>query len=295
MRVLITGASGFIGAALATQLVARGDQVYALVHKQRSFVKGVISLSRLDECTEVDAVVNLAGTAIADKRWSESRKKLLLESRIDTTQAVLNWIEGLENKPRVLVSGSAVGFYGAATKNTPVNEASEPLLHDFASKLCRKWEGAALEAEKAGVRVVLLRTGIVLGAGGALAKMKLPFSLGLGGPIASGEQWMSWIHLDDEVRAIIYLIDNETLSGPFNLTAPTPVRNREFVIQLGKALGRPAFIPMPALAIRAILGSEASTLLTEGLAVKPDRLMKSGFEFRYPSIDKAMKSAVSAF
>ena len=295
MKILITGASGFIGTALIERLLARGDEIYAWVHEKQPKQTGVKTVKRLADCPPVDAVINLAGAPIADARWTEARKALLQSSRMKTTEALVDWIASSEAKPEVLISGSAIGYYGAVTKETIIDEDAEPIVSDFSSLLCRAWEAAAIEAEKSGVRVALVRTGIVLGAGGALAKMKLPFSMGMGGPIASGQQWMSWIHLDDEVSAIIHLLDNKTLSGPFNLCAPGAVRNKAFVKELGRALHRPAFMPMPALGVNLMLGSEASSLLTEGLSVAPQRLLKSGFEFQYPKLPEAMKSAIAAF
>ena len=291
MRVLITGASGFIGTALSEALLQRGDEVIAWVHNrspQNSSVKTVRLLSDIDQ--PIDAVVNLAGAPIADARWSDSRKALLLSSRKQTTEALVQWLGQQSEPPQTLISGSAIGFYGACSSDELVTEASEPHCDDFSAELCQIWESAARAAEAFGTRVCLIRTGIVLGKGGALAKMRLPFLLGGGGPIASGKQWMPWIHLDDEVQAILHLLDNAELSGAFNLTAPKPARNREFVKAYAASLNRPALFPMPAFAVRLMLGSEASTLLTEGLKVVPERLIQSGFKHRYTDLHDALRA-----
>ena len=296
MRVLVTGASGFIGTALCGALLKRGDQVVAWVHKNEP---EVIGLERIDQLGQlegaIDAVVNLAGAPIADARWSDSRKALLLSSRLDTTNALINWMSEQTEPPKTLISGSAIGFYGACTSDQKMTETSAPLCQDFSADLCQQWEFEALRAENFGVRVCLVRTGIVLGKGGALAKMRLPFLMGGGGPIASGKQWMPWIHLQDEVDAILHLLDREDLSGPFNLTAPDPSRNRDFVKAYAESLKRPAFMPMPGFAVDLMLGSEASALLTEGLRVVPQRLEESGFQFTYPILENALLAVAKSY
>jgi len=296
VRVLVTGASGFIGTALCGALLKRGDQVVAWVHKNEP---EVIGLERIDQLGQlegaIDAVVNLAGAPIADARWSDSRKALLLSSRLDTTNALINWMSEQTEPPKTLISGSAIGFYGACTSDQKMTETSAPLCQDFSADLCQQWEFEALRAENFGVRVCLVRTGIVLGKGGALAKMRLPFLMGGGGPIASGKQWMPWIHLQDEVDAILHLLDREDLSGPFNLTAPDPSRNRDFVKAYAESLKRPAFMPMPGFAVDLMLGSEASALLTEGLRVVPQRLEESGFQFTYPILENALLAVAKSY
>ena len=296
MRVLVTGASGFIGTALCNALLKRGDQVVAWIHKSEPNIAG---LERIDQLAQIegaiDAVVNLAGAPIADARWSDSRKALLLSSRLDTTNALINWMSQQTDPPKTLISGSAIGFYGACTSDEKITEASAPLCQDFSADLCQQWEAEALRAEGLGVRVCLLRTGVVLGKGGALAKMRLPFLMGGGGPIASGKQWMPWIHLQDEVDAILHLLDRDDLSGPFNLTAPDPSRNRDFVKAYAESLKRPAFMPMPGFAVDLMLGSEASALLTEGLRVVPQRLEESGFQFTYPILENALLAVAKSY
>lgn len=296
MRVLITGGSGFIGQALTEALVKRGDQVVVLKHQRSPVNSAAEAVTQLGQINgHVDAIVNLAGAPIADARWSDARKKLLIDSRIDTTRSLVEWIAQLPQKPSTLISGSAIGYYGTATADNPVSEASEPLERDFSQRLCEQWEQTALTAQEQGVRVCLVRTGIVLGKGGALAKMRIPFLLGGGGPIASGKQWMSWIHIDDEVGAILHLLDHQSLSGPFNLTAPKAATNRQFVKAYASSLKRPALFPMPSFVVKLMLGTEASGLLTEGLAVLPERLLESGYSFKYASLPDAFTAVAASY
>lgn len=293
MHVLLTGGTGFIGEAVAKALIARGDLVTLLIHKRPSKVAGAQSISNLSEINSpVDAVVNLAGLPIADKPWTNSRKVALRASREGITGQLVRWIAQQEVKPKVLLSGSAIGFYGATRSDRALSESDQPLIQDFSRELCQSWEQIAIEAEQEGVRVVLLRTGIVLGKGGALKKMLPAFKLGLGGRIVDGQQMMSWIHLDDEINAILFLIDNPDASGPFNLTAPNPVSNQEFTAVLGKVLKRPTLLPMPALMPKLMLGKEGAALLTDGLSVVPSKLTEHGFEFKHPSLDKALETII---
>lgn len=293
MRVLITGGSGFIGQALSTALSARGDHVFILSRTPQELtpptgVKALGALSELD--VPMDAVVNLAGAPIVDQRWSDERKKVLRDSRIELTKALVAWMKQQSSPPSVLVSGSAIGYYGSHADEV-LDENAEPVA-GFAHELCRDWEQAALEAEELGVRVCLIRTGVVLGpGGGALAKMLPAFRLGLGGPIGNGQQWMSWIHLDDEVGGIIYLLDNPSLHGPFNLTAPEPVTNEVFSRTLGDVLHRPAFMRVPAVVMRLMLG-EASELLVEGQRVLPENLHTAGYVFKYPRLEPALQQVL---
>lgn len=293
MHILLTGGTGFIGDAVARALVARGDRVTLLIHKRSSKVAGVQTITNVSDLnTAVDAVVNLAGLPIADKPWTHSRKVALRASREGVTGQLVRWIAQQEIKPKVLVSGSAIGFYGATRSHQVLSEADQPLVQDFSSELCQSWENIALKAEQEGVRVALLRTGIVLGKGGALKKMLPAFKMGLGGRIVDGQQMMSWIHLEDQVNAILFLIDNPDASGPFNLTAPNPVSNQVFTDELGKVLKRPTFLPMPAFVPKLMLGKEGAALLTEGLAVIPSKLTQHGFDFKYPSLDQALTAVI---
>jgi uncharacterized protein (TIGR01777 family) len=295
MRVLITGGSGFIGQALTAALVERGDEVIILsrtpetLRNRQGAVSAVADLSEIKQA--VDAVVNLAGAPIVDKRWTDARKQVLRDSRIRLTGTLIEWMRQQPKPPQVLVSGSAIGFYGSHADEV-LDENAEPVT-GFAHELCRDWEQAALDAESLGVRVCLIRTGVVLGkGGGALSKMLPPFRFGLGGPIGDGRQWMSWVHLDDEVGAILYLLDNPSLHGPFNLTAPEPVTNAVFSRTLGKVLHRPAFMRVPALVMKLMLG-EASELLVEGQRVVPENLHTAGYVFKYPRLEAALEQVLN--
>ncbi|MGB2130658.1 MAG: TIGR01777 family oxidoreductase [Marinobacterium sp.] len=293
MRILITGGSGFIGQALTRALVQRGDSVVILSRTpervpEREGVQVVSSLSAVTG--RIDGVVNLAGAPIVDKRWTESRKALLRSSRIDLTRQLVAWMEARDPVPAVLVSGSAIGYYGS--HHDEVLKEDSATASGFAHQLCHDWEQAALAAESASIRVCLIRTGVVLGAGGgALGKMLPAFKAGLGGAIATGQQWMSWVHLDDEVGAILYLLDNPSLRGPFNLTAPEPVTNEVFSQTLGKVLGCPTYFRMPAMLMKMLLG-EASELLVEGQRVVPANLHAAGYMFKYRSLETALRTII---
>jgi uncharacterized protein (TIGR01777 family) len=294
MRVLITGGTGFIGRHLIPRLLTRGDQVMVLSRRPHaakldSRVAVYSELAQVE--TPVDAVINLAGAPIADKRWSDSRKALLRESRIELTRELVQWMGSLSVTPKVLISGSAIGYYGSQG-DKPLGEDAEPKL-GFTHELCADWEREAQVAEKLGVRVCCIRTGVVLGDGGALQKMLPPFKLGLGGPIASGRQWMSWIHVEDEVGAILHLLDQEALSGPFNLTAPNAVSNETFSKTLAHVLGKPAFFRVPAPVMHLIMG-EAAELVVKGQRVIPSKLEASGYRFRYPELESALNQVLNA-
>ncbi|WP_347259774.1 TIGR01777 family oxidoreductase [Rudaea sp.] len=281
MRCLITGGSGFIGRALCRSLLADGHEAIVLTRDpqraRRRLPAQVALIERLRDAPNVDAVVNLAGENLAERRWTEARKQALRESRLATTRNLVDWIGACKHNPRVLVSGSAVGWYGARGDEELAEDAAAG--NDFAAQLCRDWEAEAAKATAFGVRVCRVRTGIVLDAdGGALEKMLLPFRLGLGGPFGDGRQWMSWIAREDEVRLIRWLIDTESAQGAYNATAPMPVTNADFTRALGAALHRPAILPAPAFALRLMLGEMADLLLT-GQRVIPARAQAQGFKF----------------
>lgn len=292
MRHLITGGSGFIGAALSRALLAGGHEVVVLTRDaqraRRRLPAGVVPVERLRDAGEIEAVVNLAGENLSARRWTNARKQALRESRLATTRSLVDWIAARTHKPRVLVSGSAIGWYGARG-----DEELDETAHsgdDFAAHLCRDWESEAEKAGESGVRVCRVRSGIVLDVdGGALAKMLLPFRLGLGGRFGDGRQWMSWIAREDEVRLIRWLIDTDSARGAYNATAPIPVTNADFARVLGAALHRPAILPMPAFALKLMLGEMADLLLT-GQRVMPARAQAQGFAFRYPDLPAALEA-----
>jgi len=293
MHILITGGTGLIGRALCRFWLQQGHQLTVWSRSPEKVAslcgEGVRGIARLEDCPPgaLDAVVNLAGAPIADRPWTKARRKLLRDSRIALTGQLVSWLAGLEAKPAVLISGSAVGWYGDGG-DLELTEQSGPVSSDFASQLCQDWENAALQAEPLGIRVVLVRTGLVLTAdGGFLKRLLLPFKLGLGGPIGDGRQWMPWIHLQDQVALIDFLLHHEAASGPYNATAPTPVRNSEFAKALGKALQRPAFMPLPGVFLKLGLG-DLALLLLGGQQVLPERLLEAGFVFRFNRLDAAL-------
>lgn len=290
MHYLVTGGSGFIGSALCRSLAADGQRVTVLtrdiVRARRHLPDAVFVVDRLDFAEDVDAVVNLAGENLASGRWTAARKHEFGASRIGMTKHLLEWIDRQERAPTVLVSGSAVGWYGPCGDEELDEDAD--LGDDFSAHLCRDWEAEANKAEVLGVRVCCVRTGIVLGAeGGALKQMLLPFRLGIGGPMGSGRQWMSWIAREDTVALIRWLVDNTSARGAYNGTAPAPVTNAEFARTLGTALHRPALLPTPAFALKLLFGEMADLLLT-GQRVLPKRALAEGFVFKYPDLAPAL-------
>lgn len=296
MHVLITGGSGFIGRAVARALLDRGERVTVLSRDpataRAALPAGAVVVPALPP-EGPDAVVNLAGENLGAHRWNAGRKQAFIESRAGTTHTLVSWMRALPAPPRALVSGSAVGYYGARGDETLDEDA--PPGDEYQCELCRTWEAAAQDAEPLGVRVCRIRIGIVLGPdGGALAQMKLPFQLGLGGPLGSGRQWMSWIHREDLVRLILWLLeDDASRSGAYNATAPNPVTNRDFARALAASLGRPALLSMPAPAVRLLVGEMAHLLLT-GQRVVPARALREGFRFRFPDLPGALRAVWAA-
>jgi uncharacterized protein len=292
MHYLITGGSGFIGSALCRSLVADGHRVTVLtrdIARTRHRVPdAVFVIDRLDFAQDVDAVVNLAGENLAGGRWTAARKHEFVASRIAMTKRLLAWIDRHDRAPSVLVSGSAVGWYGPRGDEELDEDAD--IGSDFSAHLCRDWEAEAAKAETRGLRVCFVRTGIVLdGDGGALKKMLLPFRLGLGGPMGSGRQWMSWVARADLVALIRWLVDNDSARGAYNGTAPNPVTNAQFAKTLGAALHRPAVMPAPAFALRLLLGEMADLLLT-GQRVMPKHATAEGFAFAYRELPATLEA-----
>jgi hypothetical protein len=297
MHVFLTGATGFIGAALVRSLLARGDRCTVVSRSGRNPWRDErVTVLRADPTrpgdwqsavSGADAVVNLAGERIVDPplRWTDARKALLRLSRVDTTRQVVVAIKNAAKRPGVLVSGSAIGYYGS--RGSDVLEESAGPGDDFLALLAQEWEAAALDARDL-LPVTLIRTGIVLGkGGGALEPMLLPFRLGLGGPWGGGRQWWSWIHIADAVGILRFAIDHP-ISGAVNVTAPNPVPVAEFATALGRALDRPAVLPVPAIALRIALGEAADALLASQRAV-PARALAAGYEFRFPVLAPALE------
>jgi len=291
--VAVTGASGLLGAALMPALRSAGWTPRAVVRRsarggevQWDPAAGTIDQAALEG---VSAAVHLAGESIAAGRWTDETKRRIRDSRVLGTRLLAESLAHLRTRPRVLVSASAVGIYGDRGDDR-LDEASE-LGADFLARVGKEWEAAARPAADAGVRVVYLRFGIVLAReGGALGRMLTPFRLGLGGPLGSGRQWMSWIALDDAVRAVLEVLRNEAARGPINAVAPEPVRNAEFAARLGEALHRPAVIPAPAFALRALFGELADGALLASQRVYPARLAALGFHFHYPTLPAALEA-----
>jgi uncharacterized protein (TIGR01777 family) len=297
--VLVTGAHGLIGSALIPRLRAEGHGVARLVRGDTEGSDdipwdpdaGTIDAHRLEG---IDAVVHLAGAGIGDKKWTPSRKALILQSRTRGTELLARTLAGLTTPPEVLLSGSAVGYYGDRGAEA-LTEASLP-GDDFPAQVCQAWEAATAPSEAAGIRVVHLRTGIVLAShGGALNRMLLPFRFGLGGRIGSGEQYMSWIALDDHVGALCHLLAHDHVQGPVNLTAPNPATNVEFTHALGAAVHRPTVLPTPLLPLKAVYGGElVDSLLVHGQRVLPRVLEQSGYQFAHPQLDDALRAVLAA-
>lgn len=312
-RYLITGGSGFIGTQLVKQLLVEAHDVTVLTrdevktinhfsevireakeeHPAMDLAVGNLStlgdFEALSDDISFDAVINLAGQGIADKRWTDSVKQQLIDSRINTTKALYNYLEDALIKPDVVITGSALGYYGLHDDDNKIDETGQG-DDSFSSQLCAEWEAEAKHIEELGIRTCYLRTGIVLGEnGGALSKMLPPFKFGLGGPIGSGKQWMSWIHMDDIIGIIRHAIENESVSGVINGTAPNPVTNKTFSSTLGKVLKRPAFIPMPAFVMKLMMGEMAEELLLSGQRVIPEKILLADYDFKFIDLEAALR------
>lgn len=293
MHILLTGGTGLIGRHLIPELLQQGHQISVVtrdVAAARAALGAQVALwSGLEQQANlngVDVVINLAGEPIAEKRWSESQKQRLCDSRWQITERLVTLIKASSHPPALLISGSAIGFYGNSGDLVLTEEDAGH--NEFTHQLCARWEQIALSAQSAETRVCLLRTGIVLTPqGGALSKMTLPFRLGIGGPIGSGKQYLSWIHIEDWISALLWLMTHPQLSGPINLVSPYAVRNEQFAAILGQALHRPAFMRTPTMAIRLIMG-ESSVLVLGGQHVLPQKLEASGFHFRWHNLETSI-------
>jgi len=294
MHILITGGTGLIGRHLCKALLAEGHELTVFSRNPASVAAkcgaGVHAMAALADWKPdrfFDAVINLAGEPIVDARWTEQRKHVLRDSRIALTEELVRRIAAAERKPAVLLSGSAVGYYGG--RGDELLDETSGAGNDFPARLCIDWEAAAAAAEKLGVRVCLSRTGLILSKeGGLLARMLPPFRLGMGTRVGDGRQWMSWVHIDDYVAMALRLLRDETMRGPYNMTSPCPVTNAEFTATLATVLRRPAPFVAPAALLRLTMGESAGMLL-EGQRMLPKRLLAAGLTFRFGSLEAALK------
>lgn len=298
MRILITGATGGVGRRLIDHLIEHGHWL-VIVSRQKykpATLPAKLTFAQWDAKTsagwgkyvnEVDAIINLAGAGLADERWTDERKQVIRESRVNAGQAVVEAIEAATTRPKVLIQASAVGYYGPRG-DEELTEESHP-GSDFQAGICKAWESVTEPVTGMGVRRVMIRSGVVLDIkAGALPRMVMPFRFFAGGPVGSGKQYMSWIHYHDEVNAIRFLMEHEAATGPFNLTAPDPVRNREFARTMGRVMKRPALAPAPAFMMNVLFG-EMATVLLEGQRTLPKKLLDLGFEFKFPTIETALR------
>ena len=307
MKVAVTGATGFVGSRLVERLQAEGHTVQVLTRDsargRKVFPTAAFPQVAVTAYTPLasgdwqqviagcDGVVNLAGEPIAESRWTTSRKQAILDSRKIGTQKIVEAISQADPKPAVLVNASAIGYYGFSETAT-FDETSPPVEADFLSQVCQAWETEAQKVEKTGVRLVTLRIGIVLGMGGAIARMILPFQLYAGGPIGNGRQWFSWIHREDLVSLILKALTDSQLQGAFNATTPNPVRMNELCKALGEVMNRPSWLPVPDFVIEALLGDGAQVVL-KGQKVLPKRTQTTSFQYQYPKVTEALKEILS--
>lgn len=301
MRVLLTGATGLIGRALCNSLSREGHRIVALSRSPET-IRGLTADEvhkwepmsgppPAEALNEIDAVVHLVGEPIADRRWTDSQKRLIRDSRVLSTRNLVEGLRSIGSRPSALISGSAIGFYGDRGDEQLDETAS--MGRGFMSEICRDWENEAAAAGELGIRVVQVRTGVVLSPeGGALKKMLPPFKLGVGGRLGSGRQWFPWIHISDIVGIFRHAISTSSLKGPANGVAPESVTNAEFTKQLGRALHRPAFLPVPEMALRALMG-EMADILFHSQRVVPKAILQSGYVFRYPALAQALEDLFS--
>ncbi|MCP8970987.1 TIGR01777 family oxidoreductase [Ectobacillus ponti] len=299
MEIAISGGTGFIGKALSAHLAAQGHTVYILTRHS-----GITSANRNIQYLKwsaqdpalpirsLDAFINLAGEPINSGRWTESKKAQILNSRVDTVKGILRQLQALPRKPKVFINASAIGYYGPSPDKTFTEDDRRP-GHDFLAQTVVRWEEEAGKAEEMGIRTVLTRFGIVLGQkGGALPRIVLPYKLFIGGTVGSGRQWMSWVHLDDVVGMLAFALENEAVRGPLNITAPAPVTMKEFGQTIAKVIRRPHWIPVPAFALKLLLG-EMSTLVLDGQRVLPERAVQHGYVHKYPDLQQALHNILT--
>ncbi|MFK7974100.1 MAG: TIGR01777 family oxidoreductase [Rickettsiaceae bacterium] len=292
MNIMITGGTGFIGSALTEFFLQQGHNITILTRNTRNLpnIRVIQSIKKINSAEKIDVIINLAGATI-NKRWSNSYKKELINSRLTITQDVISLIKKLQSKPRLLISASAIGYYGLQNNNH-IDETSS-YVDDFTHKLCRLWESEAKKAEEFGVRTCITRLGVVLGKNGGALKEILPiFKLGLGGKIGSGKQWFSWVHIGDVIGVFDFLINNKKQKGVFNLTSPDPISNCKFTQTLGKIVNRPTIFTIPKFVIDLLFGEMGNSLLLSGSAVYPDKLLRCGYKFQHKSLDKALENIV---
>jgi uncharacterized protein (TIGR01777 family) len=292
--ILVTGGSGFIGRHFCEAATQLGMQLCVLTRDPESTARklpdSVQLVSRLSELSAdyaPEVVLNLAGEPLADGRWTHRRKQKFYDSRINTTDSLYDFFANRKTAPKLLISGSAIGYYGPGEQAV---DESGGVVDGFSHQLCRTWENSAKRFESLGCRICYLRTGIVLGEEGALARMLPAFKLGLGGPIGSGKQWMSWIHIEDMVAIILHCINNPEIQGAVNATAPNPVINRDFSATLAAALKRPNYLAMPAIIVKILFGEMGEELLLQGQRVVPTKMLGSRFEFEYVNLKAALKN-----
>jgi len=303
MKVVIFGGTGFVGRSLADELLTNGYYVLVVTRNRQKIVKDLVSkvkiiewdnnspLSSISELFEADVVVNLAGESIGNRRWSNSVKQEILASRIRTTRAIVSAINDGIIKPKVLISASAIGYYGSrqGEEITEIEETGQ----DFLAQVCRDWENEAYKAQSDLTRVATIRIGVVLGREGALNRMITPFKFYIGGPLGTGNQWLSWIHITDLTRIIRFVVENHELTGPVNATAPVPVTMKEFSQVLGEVMNKPSWLPVPTWILKIVLG-QMSEMLLNGQRVVPKKIIDGGFEFRFSKLKVALENVLGA-